>query len=688
MLMTNPTVAQIPALLNKLGTKRFVVPVVIFVAYLIVSWTMVGTLFGGYGLTSGDDWYTLSDSALGHLPACTAVVNFIGTWRPFQPTYDCVLYSIVGPNLSVFFVFNALCFAVTAFAWYGIIKNIFNLPDWFAFIIGLIALTYPDQVFRLGMIRAADLLGETLIFFGIWIVLIYIDRRSGIWRLVVGCVLALFALLTYESALAVWAVGLPLAALYKSGRITRHWLLVTFSTELTAVGYLLWRFLILPTTYNDKTFIVGAYEIKLTVTTFLGQLRDSFLLVVNTWAWNIRFLVNWRGAYGTAHDLPIILISLGVGVIVLLMLFVAYRLEPNRPILREPSHRRGRDLLIAGCILIVLMGLPFYITPLNLLVDKDHTFGTPLGVSLGIVGIILLLLRGGRLVLVISLAAICIVVFNSIFTGYRTADTQGLASNACDFFLRFTDVVERLPQNVYVIITAPRDRVVADYFGDAYQISSYLALLYFEGPHEPSSYSYGHFGDSGYMIFPDSWSELTPDGVKVFWPPWVTEVLHSREPLPDLAPLDHTIYIRYDPYRSLTILSAPENLEGLVVHPEGGARSRASALERHFCDWDTRARDTIQQLDQASQEQAPADVFCYDEGLTVYKLDSTGRSKAIQLSKEELNQFPQHPATNTQLAQGQDIRLYRLTSGELQINAPPISADAGEYVYRWDGCSR
>jgi hypothetical protein len=301
---------------------------------------------------------------------------------------------------------------------------------------------------------------------------------------------------------------------------------------------------------------------------------------------------------------------------------------------------------------------------------------------------LLLFLRKRSLLIVTSTVVVAIVVFNSVFVGYRTADAQAQSSTACDFFVRFTDVVQRLPQNVYVIITAPRDRLVPDYFGDAFGITSNLALLYFEGPYEPASFRYGYFGDTGYMIFPDSFAELTADGVKVSWPPWITQNLHVRQPLPDLAPLDHTVFVRYDPFRALTILSAPQGLDGLVIHPEGGATSRASTLARSLCDWDARTRDTIQQMAQASQGQPTATAVCNAEGVTVYKLNGVQRSIAFELSHEELNQFPQKPATNTLIRQVQDIRLFRLTSGELQINALASDPSLGDYVYRWDGCSR
>ncbi len=199
-------------------------------------------------------------------------------------------------------------------------------------------------------------------------------------------------------------------------------------------------------------------------------------------------------------------------------------------------------------------------------------------------------------------------------------------------------------------------------------------------------------GHTGYLIIPDSHAELTADGVSVYGNTTVTEALHSRSPLPKFAPLDHTIFVKYDPYRELTILSSPEHLEGLVIRPEGGATSRASRLVRHLCDWDQATSALVKRLDQVKQSRPTAAVSCNNGDVTVYQINSQinggARSVAFQVSKADLDKIPQHPAANTLITQANTIRLYRLTSGELQINAPASSPEQGEYVYIWGGCSR
>src|SRR5450432_3079249 len=496
--MLRQIAARIATLLDKLGARRYAIHVVIFASFFIISWVIVGTGFGGRGPVQHDDWNMLGDMSLGRLTACTGGVDFAAPWRPVNPVLHCLAYTLAGPNVTILLTLSALIYAVTAFAWYGIARKIFDIPHWFAFAVGLLSLTYPETAGRLNLVQAMGLLGETFTFYGIWLVLIYEDRHQGRW-LFVGCLLELLGLLAYEGPIAVWALGLPLILLYRSRRISWRWLWTTFAAELTAIGYLLWRFLILPKSYNETTFLFSGQNINLSVPSLLGQVRDSFLLIVESWRRNMDFVVNWHAANGTAHDLPVIAVSLGLGLAVLMALFIVRHLEQTRQRQadqqpdQQPKQlpKRGRDLLIAGAIMVGLMGLPFDITTLPMLNDPDHTFGTPLAVSVGIIGLLLLFLRKRSLLVVTGIVVVAIVVFNSVFVGYRTADAQAQSSTACDFFVRFTDVVQRLPQNVYVIITAPRDRLVPDYFGDAFGITSNLALLYFEGPYEPASFRYG-----------------------------------------------------------------------------------------------------------------------------------------------------------------------------------------------------
>jgi hypothetical protein len=667
--------------------RLYAVPIIVSASFLLVGWATAGLLFGGRGLAGGDDWYIQAEMSLGQFPACIGITNFNMPWRPFAPTLYCLLYQVAGPNLNVIFLLNAFAYAALAFAWYGIVRNVFGVSPWFAFVIGLIVLVYPDDLVRLAMIGSVHVIGPAVTLYGIWAILTFWDRPLQRWRLVLGCLLGFCGFLAYETFFFVWAVGLPLALFYKNRGFSRRWLWTSFITESLLVEYLVWRYVIVPRTYTEKTVIFGNLPVRLELTAILKQVIDSFINIGQVWVRNLQALASYDPQNSDVNSAAIFTISIGVGLLILLALYLVYRLDSGENATRLSN--KPWALLIAMPILVILLAFPFYLLALDLIGDSFHTIGTPFAVSVGLIGLLTLILRTRKLLVPITTIIVtALVTFSAAFSGYANVESQRNAKLTCDLFLRLTDVVERLPQNVYVIITAPRGQVLPESFGDLYRLTSYHAALFYEGPYTPDQYSYGYFGHLGYLIVTDSWAELMADGVKVFWPPWVTDTLHVHEPLPKLAPLDHTLFIKYDPYHELTILSAPQALDGLVLRPSGGANSRASNLARHYCDWDPTLRDMIQQQDQLRQYSPTAALLCHDEGLTVYKISSNSQTEAFSLSKEALDRFPEKPASNTLITQEQGIRLYRLTSGELQINAPPSRHEQAEYVFRVTSCSR
>lgn len=88
---------------------------------------------------------------------------------------------------------------------------------------------------------------------------------------------------------------------------------------------------------------------------------------------------------------------------------------------------------------------------------------------------------------------------------------------------------------------------------------------------------------------------------------------------------------------------------------------------------------------------AGAIIYCLpDAGIAVYDVDTISRGDlALSISAAELAAFPIVPEENTLVTASSSgaIRLYRLTSGELQINAPGIYPTDPEYVYIWNGCT-
>lgn len=88
---------------------------------------------------------------------------------------------------------------------------------------------------------------------------------------------------------------------------------------------------------------------------------------------------------------------------------------------------------------------------------------------------------------------------------------------------------------------------------------------------------------------------------------------------------------------------------------------------------------------------AGAVVYCLpDGGLAVYDVDTLSRGAlALSVSAAEFATFPGVPTENTLVDASSTgaIRLYRLTSGELQINSPGIYPSDPEYVFVFNDCT-
>jgi hypothetical protein len=73
--------------------------------------------------------------------------------------------------------------------------------------------------------------------------------------------------------------------------------------------------------------------------------------------------------------------------------------------------------------------------------------------------------------------------------------------------------------------------------------------------------------------------------------------------------------------------------------------------------------------------------------LYVYVPGSPQWKLAFIVTPEELAEFPATPSENVLIKEGLGARLYRLTSGELQINSPNLDPEKSDYTYIFQGCS-
>jgi hypothetical protein len=79
-------------------------------------------------------------------------------------------------------------------------------------------------------------------------------------------------------------------------------------------------------------------------------------------------------------------------------------------------------------------------------------------------------------------------------------------------------------------------------------------------------------------------------------------------------------------------------------------------------------------------------VYCADNGLEVYGVLNGEGYKAFSISQEEIDAVPAKPQVNTLIKEVNSIRLYRLTSGKLQLMAPATEASKADYKFIFSDC--
>jgi hypothetical protein len=81
-----------------------------------------------------------------------------------------------------------------------------------------------------------------------------------------------------------------------------------------------------------------------------------------------------------------------------------------------------------------------------------------------------------------------------------------------------------------------------------------------------------------------------------------------------------------------------------------------------------------------------ASIYCKVDGVVILDIDIRGKAvNEFKVSYDQINEIG-IPLENTLIAEQKGFRLYRLTTGELQLNAPGNWTNSGEYVFIWPGC--
>jgi hypothetical protein len=127
---------------------------------------------------------------------------------------------------------------------------------------------------------------------------------------------------------------------------------------------------------------------------------------------------------------------------------------------------------------------------------------------------------------------------------------------------------------------------------------------------------------------------------------------------------------------TLSFVLTLANSEPTVLSATYPANCASPKLDTGFTDG---------RLDKFSRAQT-AIIFCRpDNSLEVWGLEGSNGKPAFTVTLDELAKRPLKPKKNTLLKSGLNIRLYRLTSGELQVNAPEL-APGKEYVHTFRLC--
>ncbi len=131
-----------------------------------------------------------------------------------------------------------------------------------------------------------------------------------------------------------------------------------------------------------------------------------------------------------------------------------------------------------------------------------------------------------------------------------------------------------------------------------------------------------------------------------------------------------TIFFVVMPLLAMTFLLAAPSEVALACNP---------------CDCPDDDRVNCQGIDEYGvYTRTSSNGSCY---IDAYLIDAEGRSRrAFRATTTELSTVPELPEVNTQIESYFEIALYRLTSGEFQVNYGPSRQDGKIYELIWTGC--
>jgi hypothetical protein len=82
---------------------------------------------------------------------------------------------------------------------------------------------------------------------------------------------------------------------------------------------------------------------------------------------------------------------------------------------------------------------------------------------------------------------------------------------------------------------------------------------------------------------------------------------------------------------------------------------------------------------RASDANQNAGIYCNGNQVVVYLVNAQGSILALHVTAAEILAVPEFPESNTLIKSANGVSLFRLTTGQLQVNAPG-------YSFQWKGC--
>jgi hypothetical protein len=112
------------------------------------------------------------------------------------------------------------------------------------------------------------------------------------------------------------------------------------------------------------------------------------------------------------------------------------------------------------------------------------------------------------------------------------------------------------------------------------------------------------------------------------------------------------------------------------------------SFESEYTEYDERCNTINDGRENLHDRAAEAAIFCHEYGVDIYDLDMSGRGTFVfRATYDEIEGISRTPAQNTLIKGNGVFALYRLTTGEMQLNGPP-DWEGKPYVFIWNGCER